>query len=96
MPFLFNILRWLLVAIPGRFCFTFSGLSDLRSAATYTNSMLTYIQNKLAIAYRTRLTKEVMKEYLGEDADDEAKIFYKMGKVSSIRNIYLSAEFASY
>ncbi|KAG8904525.1 hypothetical protein FRB99_001608 [Tulasnella sp. 403] len=65
MPFLWNILRWLLVAIP----------------ATYTNSMLGFIQNKLAIAYRTRLTEQVMKQYLGQDQDDEAKIYYKMANL---------------
>ncbi|KAG8981044.1 hypothetical protein FRC05_003944 [Tulasnella sp. 425] len=64
VPFLWNILRWLLVAIP----------------ATYTNSMLGFIQNKLAIAYRTRLTEAVMDQYLGKDAKDEAKVFYKMIK----------------
>ncbi|KAG9031529.1 hypothetical protein FRB95_002664 [Tulasnella sp. JGI-2019a] len=63
--FLSNILRWLLVAIP----------------ATYTNSMLGYIQNKLAIAYRTRLTNEAMKQYLGEDEDDSAKIYYKLANL---------------
>lgn len=62
LPFLYNILRWLLVAIP----------------ATACNSLLSYIQNKLAIAYRTRLTSEVMKQYLG-DEKDQSKIFYKMG-----------------
>ncbi|KAG9017622.1 hypothetical protein FRB90_000492 [Tulasnella sp. 427] len=65
IPFLWNILRWLLVAIP----------------ATYTNSMLGFIQNKLAIAYRTRLTEAVMDQYLGEDAKDEAKVFYKMSNL---------------
>lgn len=57
-----NILRWLFVAIP----------------ATWTNSWLSYIQNKLAIAYRTRLTQEVLKHYLAEDGDDEGKIYYKL------------------
>ncbi|KAG9047290.1 hypothetical protein FS837_002598 [Tulasnella sp. UAMH 9824] len=65
VPFLWNILRWLLVAIP----------------ATYTNSMLGFIQNKLAIAYRTRLTEAVMDQYLGKDAKDEAKVFYKMSNL---------------
>lgn len=60
--FMLNIMRWLFVAIP----------------ATWTNSWLSYIQNKLAIAYRTRLTQEVMKHYLGEDGDDEGKIYYKL------------------
>ena len=62
MSFLLNILKWLLVAIP----------------ATACNSLLSYIQNKLAIAYRTRLTNEVLKQYLG-DEQDQSKIFYKMG-----------------
>lgn len=65
IPFLLNILRWLLVAIP----------------ATWTNSWLGYVQNKLALAYRTRLTEEVMKQYLGDDADpQDLKVFYKLGK----------------
>jgi ATP-binding cassette subfamily D (ALD) long-chain fatty acid import protein len=64
LPFFWNILRWLLVAIP----------------ATWTNSWLSYIQNKLAIAYRTRLTQEVMKQYLGEEGEgSEGKIYYKLG-----------------
>jgi ABC-type uncharacterized transport system fused permease/ATPase subunit len=47
--------------------------------ATWTNSWLSYIQNKLAIAYRTRLTKEVMKQYLGEEAEGaEGKVYYKL------------------
>lgn len=64
VPFLLNILRWLLVAIP----------------ATWTNSWLSYVQNKLALAYRTRLTEEVMKQYLGDEADShDLKVFYKLG-----------------
>ncbi|CCM00319.1 uncharacterized protein FIBRA_02349 [Fibroporia radiculosa] len=55
VPFLLNILRWLLVAIP----------------ATWTNSWLSYIQNKLALAYRTRLTREIMQQYLGDDQDKQ-------------------------
>jgi len=63
LQFFWNILRWLLVAIP----------------ATWTNSWLSYIQNKLAIAYRTRLTKEVLKRYLGEEAEDpNGKVYYKL------------------
>jgi hypothetical protein len=64
LEFFFNIIRWLLVAIP----------------ATWTNSQITYVQNKLAIAYRTRLTKLVLSTYLGEDAGDSSgKIYYKIG-----------------
>lgn len=63
LPFLLNILRWLLVAIP----------------ATWTNSWLSYIQNKLAIAYRTRLTEEVLKQYLGHQQEgSEGKVYYKI------------------
>jgi ATP-binding cassette subfamily D (ALD) long-chain fatty acid import protein len=63
LPFFLNILRWLLVAIP----------------ATWTNSWLSYIQNKLAIAYRTRLTEEVLKQYLGHEQEGpEGKIYYKI------------------
>lgn len=64
LSFLLNILKWLLVAIP----------------ATWTNSQLTYVQNKLAIAYRTRLTKEVMTNYLG-DEEQQDKVYYKLGEV---------------
>lgn len=63
VPFLLNILKWLLVAIP----------------ATWTNSWLSYVQNKLALAYRTRLTKEIMGEYLGDDTNND-KVFYKLGE----------------
>ena len=64
-----NILRWLLVAIP----------------ATWTNSWLSYVQNKLALAYRTRLTREVMKQYLGDETDpNDVKVFYKLGELCTI------------
>lgn len=63
LEFLLNIIRWLLVAIP----------------ATWTNSWLSYIQNKLAIAYRTRLTREVLEQYLGEKSETpDSKIYYKI------------------
>lgn len=66
VPFLLNILKWLLVAIP----------------ATWTNSWLSYIQNKLALAYRTRLTNEVLKEYLGgEEPGQNNNIFYKLANL---------------
>lgn len=65
LQFLFNIIRWLLVAIP----------------ATWTNSWLSYVQNKLAIAYRTRLTNEVMKQYLGDGEEGlDGKVYYKLCK----------------
>lgn len=62
VPFLLNILKWLLVAIP----------------ATWTNSWLSYVQSKLALAYRTRLTKEILGEYLGDEEQND-KVFYKLG-----------------
>ena len=66
MPFLLNILRWLLVAIP----------------ATWTSSWLSYVESKLALAYRTRLTQEVMKQYLGNEHDpQDVKVFYKLGEL---------------
>lgn len=46
--FLLNILYWMIVAIP----------------ATYTNSMLTYLQGKLAIGFRSRLTGYLHARYL--------------------------------
>lgn len=66
LQFLLNIIRWLLVAIP----------------ATWTNSWLSYVQNKLAIAYRTRLTREVLKQYLGEEGEgSEGKVYYKLSNL---------------
>ncbi|KAI9095204.1 ABC transporter transmembrane region 2-domain-containing protein [Phlyctochytrium arcticum] len=57
--FLRNILYWMAVALP----------------ATYTNSMLTFLQNKLAIAFRTRLTNYLHEHYL------EDMTFYKVGNL---------------
>ncbi|KAK1236406.1 ATP-binding cassette long-chain fatty acid transporter pxa2 [Marasmius sp. AFHP31] len=66
LEFFWNILRWLLVAVP----------------ATWTNSWLSYIQNKLAIAYRTRLTQVVLKEYLGEENEGaQGKVYYKLANL---------------
>ncbi|KAH8100490.1 adrenoleukodystrophy protein [Cristinia sonorae] len=66
-PFLWNILKWLLVAIP----------------ATWTNSWLSYVQNKLALAYRTRLTEEVTRQYLGdgEETENGGKVYYKLANL---------------
>lgn len=61
VPFLLNIVRWLLVAIP----------------ATWCNSWLSYVQSKLALAYRTRLTERAMQLYLG-DVGSQDKIYYKI------------------
>ncbi len=66
LEFFLNIMRWLLVAIP----------------ATWTNSWLSYIQNKLSIAYRTRLTKVILQQYLGEeDEGPQGKVYYKICKL---------------
>ncbi|KAJ8517041.1 hypothetical protein ONZ45_g5740 [Pleurotus djamor] len=64
--FFYNIIRWLLVAIP----------------ATWTNSWLTYVQSKLTIAYRTRLTEEVMRGYFGDEHEgSEGKVYYKISNL---------------
>ncbi|KAG6891066.1 hypothetical protein C0995_014155 [Termitomyces sp. Mi166 len=40
------------------------------------------VANKLAIAYRTRLTKEVMKQYLGQEAEGhDGKVYYKISNL---------------
>ncbi|KAJ3035294.1 hypothetical protein HK097_004242, partial [Rhizophlyctis rosea] len=57
--FLLHIVYWMAVAVP----------------ATYTNSMLTYLQNKLAIAFRTRLTNYLHGRYLAD------MTFYKVGNL---------------
>ncbi|KAI8996014.1 ABC transporter transmembrane region 2-domain-containing protein [Gaertneriomyces semiglobifer] len=57
--FLKYIVYWMTVAIP----------------ATYTNSMLTFLQNKLAIAFRTRLTNYLHENYLAD------MTFYKVGNL---------------
>ncbi|KAG8220058.1 ABC transporter transmembrane region 2-domain-containing protein [Butyriboletus roseoflavus] len=71
--FLLNIIRWLLVAIP----------------ATWTNSWLSYVQNKLAIAYRTRLTREVLQQYLAEESETpDSKVYYKISNLDDrIKNV---------
>ncbi|CAG8466483.1 6463_t:CDS:10 [Ambispora leptoticha] len=57
--FLGGIILWMMVAIP----------------ATYTNSMLTYMQNKLAIQFRTRLTNYIHDQYLSD------MTFYTIGNL---------------
>ena len=71
MQFFLNILKWLIVAIP----------------ATWTNSWLTYVQSKLAIAYRTRLTQEVMGQYFGNGKEGpDGKVYYKLCKISDFHS----------
>ncbi|KAF4572586.1 ATP-binding cassette sub-family D [Pleurotus pulmonarius] len=66
LQFFLNILKWLIVAIP----------------ATWTNSWLTYVQSKLAIAYRTRLTQEVMGQYFGDGKEGpDGKVYYKLSNL---------------
>ncbi|KAI9298270.1 ATP-binding cassette sub-family D protein-like protein member 1 [Neoconidiobolus thromboides FSU 785] len=57
--FIKGIFYWMSVALP----------------ATYTNSMLTYLQSKLAIQFRTRLTHHVHEQYLSD------KTFYTMSNL---------------
>ncbi|KAG0187131.1 hypothetical protein DFQ28_006830 [Apophysomyces sp. BC1034] len=57
--FLLGIVWWMTVAVP----------------ATYTNSMLTYMQSKLAIQFRTRLTKHMHEQYLTD------MTFYTVGNL---------------
>ncbi|GAA6034585.1 hypothetical protein JCM8097_005409 [Rhodosporidiobolus ruineniae] len=57
--FLLRICAWMAVAIP----------------ATYTNSMLAYLQSKLAIAYRTRLTAKLQADYL------DGTTYYALGNL---------------
>lgn len=57
--FLKRIAVWMTVAIP----------------ATYTNSFLAYIQSKLALAYRSRLTVYVHEQYLSDNT------FYSLGNL---------------
>ncbi|RKO97543.1 hypothetical protein CXG81DRAFT_10979 [Caulochytrium protostelioides] len=54
-----NIGLWMLIALP----------------ATYTNSMLSYFQGKLAIGFRTRLTRYLHQRYL------DTMTFYKVGNL---------------
>jgi ATP-binding cassette subfamily D (ALD) long-chain fatty acid import protein len=57
--FLLGIVYWMAVALP----------------ATYTNSMLTFMQSKLSIAFRTRLTNYIHQRYLAD------AMFYKVGNL---------------
>lgn len=57
--FIKGILYWMLVALP----------------ATYTNSMLNYLQSKLAIQFRTRLTRYIHDLYLAD------KCFYSLSNL---------------
>lgn len=51
MDFLKRIAQWLLLAIP----------------ATYTNSMIRFLESKLAIAFRTKLTMHLYELYMDQD-----------------------------
>lgn len=63
--FLLGILWWMTVAIP----------------ATYCNAMIEFLQSKLALSYRTRLTQRVHEAYLSDDT------YYQLGNLDDrIRN----------
>ena len=57
--FIKRILLWMCVAIP----------------ATYTNSFLSYLQAKLALSYRSRLTAHIQEQYLSDNT------FYSLGNL---------------
>lgn len=57
--FLLGLAYWMAIAVP----------------ATYTNSMLAYMQSKLAIAFRSRLTTYIHDRYLAD------MMFYKVGNL---------------
>eukprot|EP00842_Homolaphlyctis_polyrhiza_P000442 jgi/Hompol1/1399/HPOL_003052-RA len=57
--FLLHIIYWMLIAVP----------------ATYTNSMLTYLQSKLAIGFRSRLVTYLHEKYLSH------MTFYKVANL---------------
>ncbi|KAJ9098758.1 hypothetical protein QFC21_004406 [Naganishia friedmannii] len=64
-----NILKWLLISVP----------------ACYCNAMLDFLQSKLALAYRSRLTEKALSVYLDDD-DKEGKngggqVFYKLANL---------------
>jgi ATP-binding cassette, subfamily D (ALD), peroxisomal long-chain fatty acid import protein len=52
--------------------------------ATYCNSMLEFLQSKLELEYRSRLTEWTMKKYLG----GEGNAFYSIGNLDDrIKNV---------
>ncbi|KAL7423674.1 ATP-binding cassette long-chain fatty acid transporter pxa2 [Cryptotrichosporon argae] len=64
--FVLNLARWIAVAVP----------------ATYTNSMLEYLQSELGLAYRTRLTQHALGTYLDSQGDGDAeKLYYKLANL---------------
>lgn len=63
--FLLGILWWMTVAVP----------------ATYCNAMIEFLQSKIALSYRTRLTQRVHESYLSDDT------YYQLGNLDDrIRN----------
>lgn len=63
--FLLGILWWMTVALP----------------ATYCNAMIEFLQSKLALSYRTRLTQKIHDAYLSDDT------YYQLGNLDDrIRN----------
>ncbi|CAN6606280.1 peroxisomal long-chain fatty acid import protein 2 [Trichomonascus vanleenenianus] len=67
--FLTGLAWWMVVAVP----------------ATFTNAMLSYIQDTLALRYRTRLTDHILAQYLPEDTSNP--IYYSIHNLDDrIRN----------
>ncbi|KAJ9092084.1 hypothetical protein QFC20_007466 [Naganishia adeliensis] len=64
--FTINILKWLAISVP----------------ACYCNAMLDFLQSKLALAYRTRLTQKTLGTYLDDgDETKNGQIFYKLANL---------------
>lgn len=59
--FIALLVRWMVVAVP----------------ATYINSMIQYLEAKLAIAFRTRLVKHVYEMYMADET------YYRIGNLDS-------------
>jgi len=59
--FLWGLAYWLMLSVP----------------ATYTNSMIKYLQMKLSLAFRTKLVRYIHQQYLGSD------MYYKIGNLDS-------------
>lgn len=60
--FLLGLVWWMVCSIP----------------ATYTNSILSYLQCRLAVQYRTRITQYIHSRYLADDL-----VFYALGNLDS-------------
>jgi ATP-binding cassette subfamily D (ALD) long-chain fatty acid import protein len=68
--FLWGIVYWMAIAIPA----TYTN-SMVRGFTHITHLQLSFMQNKLAIAFRTRMTNYIHERYLA------SKMFYKVGNL---------------